>query len=414
MNRQQMLAWATAHAEGAVDTKPDRRSSLSSRLLRFRWRGAPTVAVDSDADGKTRINSVVDGLAYALSQPAGIDKTLNVVVGVSSAAQTESFREQLDAVGTMAHAVGTGVTIRLWTVSASNELTELPVQAAQFSTSSPTRWAEMLTRAAETAVDGLAHDLLASAACPALALYPKLSSKDESQPWQLRLDGLDIGRVGPNAGVLRLASRDITAPREPRVTWLKVIGGDPWPFKHDNLAGTVAKIIELSGCWTKAGLGVLQHQQAEHALEAHILSGRVPLTVSGALLRPAIPADDGALRVAQFPTLWGDVTRPARYLDVLLRDDDGRPWAIELKDQDAGGGHGSYLRHGITQAVLYRHYIRSVDALDAWFRDRGLARTQCGAALAFPRAAAGTEKSIESLALLASYFDVEVVQFDRP
>ena len=69
----------------------------------------------------------------------------------------------------------------------------------------------------------------------------------------------------------------------------------------------------------------------------------------------AVPSRSGVLAAAQFPTLWGDVTRPARYLDALLADCEGRPWAVELKDQDAGGGHGAYLRHGIGQAVLYRH-----------------------------------------------------------
>jgi hypothetical protein len=96
------------------------------------------------------------------------------------------------------------------------------------------------------------------------------------------------------------------------------------------------------------------------------------------------------LAAAQFPTLWGNVTRPARYLDALLADDLARPWAVELKDQDAGGGHGAYLRHGIGQAVLYRHYIRSAAALDPWFALHGLQRTQCQGALAFPTAAPST------------------------
>jgi hypothetical protein len=112
--------------------------------------------------------------------------------------------------------------------------------------------------------------------------------------------------------------------------------------------------------------------------------------------------------------LWGDVTRPARYLDALLADDAGRPWAVELKDQDAGGGHGKYLRHGIGQAVLYRHYIRSTEALDPWFQLYGLDRSECQAALAFPTAAASTKPVIEQLRTLAALYDVEVIEFTRP
>ena len=33
-------------------------------------------------------------------------------------------------------------------------------------------------------------------------------------------------------------------------------------------------------------------------------------------LRLAVPFRSGTLAAAQFPTLWGDVTRPARYLDL--------------------------------------------------------------------------------------------------
>lgn len=120
------------------------------------------------------------------------------------------------------------------------------------------------------------------------------------------------------------------------------------------------------------------------------------------------------LAAAQFPTLWGDVTRPARYLGALLADNHGRPWAVELKDQDAGGGHGAYLRHGIGQAVLYRHYIRSASELDPWFELHGLDRTQSRAALAFPKAAPSTAEVIERLHALAALYNVEVIEFPRP
>jgi hypothetical protein len=45
----------------------------------------------------------------------------------------------------------------------------------------------------------------------------------------------------------------------------------------------------------------------------------------------------------------------------------GRPWAIEVKDQYAAGGDGQYLRDGISQAVLYLHFIRSAWELEEWF-----------------------------------------------
>ncbi len=415
MNRVKLRKWADLHSDGLVDASSDRGRSLSSRLLRFRWRGAPTIAVDSDADGKTRINVVVDGLAYFLATATGADDTLNIILGIDPATvETPKIREHLDAIGTVAAHVTGGPRVKVWHITdVVDEPKEVAPRAAQFSTPSPKRWAEMLNRAAVAPVDGLAMNLLVQADRPALALYPKLSSKNEKLPWQLRLDGLDIGRVGPESGVLRLAS-NLTAPGEPRVTWRDVVGKNAVPFTLKELPTVVVLIKELIVRWTKPLAGVLQHAQAEHALEAHILSGRLPLTAGGTRLHPAIATDDGALRVAQFPTLWGDVTRPARYLDALLKDDEGRPWAVELKDQNAGGGHGAYLRHGVTQAVLYRHYIRSADALDAWFSARSLDRTECQSALAFPDPSDGAAKTIGSLELLAPLLDVCVIRFPRP
>ncbi|MFZ4720621.1 MAG: iron chelate uptake ABC transporter family permease subunit, partial [Ilumatobacteraceae bacterium] len=178
----------------------------------------------------------------------------------------------------------------------------------------------------------------------------------------------------------------------------------------------VSYIDTLISAWSKGQTegAVLQHGQAEHALEAHLLSGRLALTAPQGPLRLAVPFRSGTLGAAQFPTLWGDVTAPARYLDALLADDEGRPWAVELKDQDAGGGQGAYLRHGVGQAVLYRHYIRSASALEPWFDRHGLHPEDCQAALAFPTASAGAAATIERLRQLAEVFDVNVIEFARP
>lgn len=91
----------------------------------------------------------------------------------------------------------------------------------------------------------------------------------------------------------------------------------------------------------------------------------------------------------------------------------GRSVLEAVKDQKAGG-HGVYLRQGIGQAVLYRHFIRSADAFAPWFTHHGLDRVGCRAALAFPIAAAGAAKTIDRLRDLAARYDVEVIQFVRP
>lgn len=417
MNRAELIAWAERRADGVVDAKPNKQLSLSSKLVRFRWNDAPTVAVGSDADGKTRINAVLDAASLASGSAPALP-TVNLLIGTSpTGADDPRIREHLDAIGTLVVELDGAPRVRVWTLHEGEEPKETAVAPPSFTTTTTARWAELLMTAARTTPSGMA---LAVAGAmrdrPSFALYPKLSALNSAQPWQMRLDGLEIGRTGASSTTLRLASGDLTKPNEPRTSWLKIVGPKPLGFNAGQLEDLVSLVDELIAAWTVADNpnATLGHGQAEHALEAHVLSGRLILNAAEGPLQPAVPFRNGTLAAAQFPTLWGDVTRPARYLDALLADESGRPWAVELKDQDAGGGHGAYLRHGIGQAVLYRHYIKSASALDPWFELHGLSRNECQAALAFPTAAAGTTKTINRLRDLAARYDVAVVEFARP
>jgi hypothetical protein len=417
MNRAELIAWAARHGNGAVTTKPDYQLSLSSKLVRFHWNGALTVAVGFDGDGKTRINATLDAVAMAISSPP-TEGAVHLMLGTSAAGAADpSIREHLDAIGTLVAELRGGPHVRVWTINASEQPNEVDVAPPQFTTSTPARWTTLLMEAATTPPSGMASNVAdALRTRSSFALYPKLSSLSSAQPWQMRLDGLEIGRTGSAGTTLRLASKDLTKPNEPRLSWQRVVGPNPLSFGPDRIDDVVAVVDELIAAWTDADHpdAVLTHGQAEHALEAHVLSGRLELTSASGPLWPSVPFHNGTLAAAQFPTLWGDVTRPARYLDALLADNDHRPWAVELKDQDAGGGHGAYLRHGIGQAVLYRHYIRTADALDPWFERHELNRSECQAALAFPTAAASTTTTIKRLRDLASLYDVELIEFARP
>jgi hypothetical protein len=418
MDRTALLAWAERHAEGPVVTTPDYQLSLSSKLLRFRWNGALCVAVDADADGKTRINAVLDALALCLGGYEAAETTVNLIVGTGPEGKEDpSIREHLGAIGTLVAALRRAPAVRVWALAPGTQPAEVASASAEFTTGTPTKWAKMLMVAATTPVVGMAA-LVAEALSgrPSFALYPKLSSLKSAEPWQMRLDGLEIGRTGSTGTTLQLASKDLTKPNEPRTSWQEIVGNDSIRFTPERLDDLVGLVDQLIAAWTdpKGPAAVLGHGQAEHALEAHVLSGRLILNATAGPLLLAVPFRSGTLAAAQFPTLWGDVTRPARYLDALLTDRDGRPWAVELKDQDAGGGHGAYLRHGIGQAVLYRHYIKSAAALDPWFTLHGMQRTQCQAALAFPKAPPSTKTVIERLRNLAALFNVEVVEFIRP
>lgn len=419
MDTEALRSWAAEHGS-AAPAGPDRDLSITSKVLRFQWNGAPAVAVGAEADGKTRINAVLDAVTWCTERHP-IAKTLHVLVGRSP--NDKVAVEHLQAMGTLAALLESGPSIRLWQVQPSGAAEEVEVVAATFTEtdeSAPVRWAGYLEAAWDQRPAGLAAELMRRLDHPSVALYPKLSSQKSNTPWQLRLDGLEIGRVGVKSGRLELATTNLSAAGEPRDQWRKVVVERAVGFDSGSLDRVVAMIHDLIARWSKnASPGaVLAHGQAEHALEAHVLSGRALLkTQSSGELRLAAPVVGGVLRAAQFPTLWGDVASPARYLDALLADEQGRPWAIELKDQDAGGGNGAYLRAGIGQAVLYRHYIRSIAALDAWFSSAsglGLDRRQCQAAVAFPTAVQGVSGSIQRHCELAARWGVEIIEFPRP
>lgn len=361
MSDAECRQWIDDIADSGIINAPANQSmSLSTRVLRFYWNGKPSVAVGPTVSSAERINLILSGLAWLIQDDA-LASGLNAIVCTDAATGDPQWVEHLDALAT---------------------------QAA---------------------------DLVHLVNRPSLALYPKLGTGSSSTPWQIRLDGLDVGRVGTNQGRLKLATSNLSNPGEPRETWRSVLGMDPFDFTRSSPDDAVELVRMLIAAWGGDGTGaVLAHGRPEHALEAHVLSGRLQLITSDSgPLFPIAPIRDGAISGAQFPTIWG-ADGKARYLDALLKDEQARPWAIELKDQYAGGGHGSYLRHGISQAVLYRHFIRATSALDPWFQHLGLVRSDCQAAVAFPAAAPVARARVEQHRRLAQLFDVDVIEFDRP
>lgn len=409
MNTAGLVAWTAEHGS-AVVTKKDITCAISSKLVRMLWEGVPTMALGSEVAGKARIDLVLDALAWQRTRYPGASE-LRLVVGVDAElSESKVLREHLGAIGTIATAIAGGPQIRLFVLD-GGEPREMPLKPAEFTTGKPGEWAQLLEIAAHSTPPDAALELAGLVGHPSFGVYPKLSNK--GKVWQLRLDGVEVGRLGAAGNTLALNTSNIDGMGEPRDTWKQVVGASTRPIDTGDLPSAAATLLALIDRWQSIADGPLRHGHPEHALEAWILSGRLVLVADGNALAPAAVAGP-VLRSAQFPTLWGDITSPARYLDALLRDGQGRPWAVELKDQFAGGGNGAYLRDGIAQAILYRHYIRSCIELNPFFDSLGLSRVDCQAALAFPAHAPGADAIVASHHEIAAMCDVHVIEFPYP
>ena len=145
----------------------------------------------------------------------------------------------------------------------------------------------------------------------------------------------------------------------------------------------------------------------EHLLEAAVLQGEVPITVDGTDLALLIEDDAPPF---QFPAL-GSRRQPRRsrwFMDVLMKDG-AIPWVVELKVKEGARSDTQYFRHGVTQAVLYRAFIKGLAGhLKDWFTspNQGLTPCDCRSALAFPTPTAPGKGHLKRV---ARAFDVAVV-----
>ena len=181
-------------------------------------------------------------------------------------------------------------------------------------------------------------------------------------------------------------------------------GERPLLFDETTIDSAAQALRALNDLIDQHGTG-----QPEHTLEARVLRHSITVEPDGEPLDVWLE-DALVSRGSQFPTLWTE-TGSTRYLDALLRCG-SVPWAVELKVRKSGGS-GSYYRHGLAQAVLYRHFIRSAKPLHPWFKEKGVEPRSCEAALGFPHlphAPVAYQERIAVLRRLGEIFDVKVVE----
>jgi hypothetical protein len=394
----------------------DTARGLSSRLLRAEIDGVLKIGMCGNKEEKVNehVHALLDLLAwhyYEVTHGKRLANRVQLVLG-----RGQHTASALPPLRTLC-ATHTGAPrIELCVESASDpgSLMKADVgEAPTFDGERPTTWVQYLDGWAGRAVEGLAKELLArSSDQDRLRLYPQLSNSPETGLWSLRLDGLQVGQVGERDGVLQVGGDGESSQKAVRA-WREVTGDKKSVAVTldtvDSAVDLIHQLVERLGATSGE---LLDHGVPEHALESAVVRGAIPVRIGGRELVPIGAGSDVAVG-SQIPTQWAPDTGP-RYLDALLRDGQV-PWAVEMKVK-AGGGYGSYLRHAIGQAVLYRHFLRTAPAFQTWFARHELDGQAVRAAVLYPQPPDDVQRKtagrIGNLLLTAAAFDVQVVTVD--
>lgn len=369
--------------------KRDHHNSISSQVGLTRYDGMLAAVIESPS-AKAQISSLLDLLDLHL---AGVETSPDGVAVLLD----DPAPEAVGALSTLRTALLGKIDVQLQTYDGEGwaELPHPGFDPADCSTHY-TNWPGLL--AAEFTVPPLVTNLVKAADLPELRAYPLLTSKGW---WSLRLEGLEIGRVGAQQGKLGVGKPGKTGNISPeRKAWIEAVGtSDPVTVDDTSVGSAAVAVQDFAHHW-----GTVAEGQNEHVLESRILRGKVLISAGEQPLQPIRP-DKVVNWGSQFPTKWGH-GGGARYLDALLRDGT-TPWAIEMK---VNRSEGQYYRHAVAQAVLYRDFIRNATPLHFWFHKFDLDPTTCRAAVVVPTIS--TPGWHARLGAVCELFDVELVIVD--
>lgn len=252
----------------------------------------------------------------------------------------------------------------------------------------------------------LASELLRIAEVPSFRWYRNVTEKGFSG----RIEGLEVCKLAPKTSeiVFSVGNPGITGNvSEARRRFIELAGGKEEVFYGADQLQEAAAFVKLLAVDRESG--PLRNVVREHHLESRILRQATRVSIEG--IGSVEPVIDHERLPFQFPTLWSSADSP-RLIDVLGRiGKTGKtPWVLELKEFGPGG-QGQYYRHGIAQAVLYRHFVRSAKDLHFWFEKFDLEPRNCQAAVVFPKLQGkNAPKLREDHKAIAQMFDVHIVE----
>lgn len=362
--------------------------SISSHLVRCDdFRGCPTVFATNTHYKPA--NAVVDGVHWALNE--NYDRVCVCVPEDTDAESKQALATMVSAVSSL------DVTLCFYRIVSDRiqitlEKARLPKFACHSKLDS---WAESLKKRKDAKIPGIGLDLqdLVKDLVPSFRWYRSVTEK----AWSGRVAGWEFCELKDRGKEIAWGATGKDRKNNSKIT-------------SSNLTDLVEKIRDFAANRANptSKEGKTKH---EHLLESCILRQgiHVMLPNYGPRLVPVVEPDEPPF---QFPALFSDTDNPsAKYIDVLMKDGD-IPWALELKVDT--GSQGQYYHHAITQAVLYREFLRQAGPLHKWFCGRGLDPSKTRAAIAFPQMKDGTDSNrMPQLTRTARVFNVEVIQLQR-
>jgi hypothetical protein len=222
--------------------------------------------------------------------------------------------------------------------------------------------------------------------------------------WSGRVEGLQVCVVYPEnkKGWFGIGSPGKLGNSKARKAFLEIAGENEGYF-YENEISSIASLIKQLAKSRKTGK--LRRVQTEHFIESKILRKKINVYINEDILSPV--CRDYPF---QFPTLWSP-SGNTRFLDLLMKI--GKiPWAIELKDKTKG--QGLAYRHAITQAVLYREFIKRSKKLHTWFEMQGLDAKKCKSGVVFPKMKSNKKQQmvLQHHKQIGDVFGVEILEID--
>jgi hypothetical protein len=396
MGQESIIALLKSQGLDPIAKQDGSQLIISKNVIRCEDGDTLIVGMGSDMGKDDQIHLVVDAVHLCLQSKK---RNLRLILGKRT--DEAEWAEVKNAVAIMIGSIDISLKIEIEVDSEK----KVDFQSESFDEDPEGKiesWMQYLSR--ETEIPEFAKVLERAIHDPLFKWYRSVTGRYCSG----RVGGLEVCRVylADQHAELKVGKQGRSGNGPAREVFLKILEKEDieegsFTLSQLTKVASVIRVIAVS-----RRNGALKELQKEHLLESYILSGERIIESKAGVLGPVL-----GNHPFQFPTLWSPKGAP-RFVDALMRRGDV-PYVVELKEP-SGFSRGQGYRHAITQAVLYREYVRRTEKVHHWFRQKGLAPDKCRAVVAFPEMTKGDKKInqmlLDQLTLVGNAFGVEIVE----